>query len=287
MKLSYYPGCSLHSSAAEYNMSTEVVFKALDMELSELPEWSCCGATAGHSTDRFLACALPLRNLVIAEVENQKELVLPCAACYNLIKSADHYVREGYEDAKDANKELEKIMGASYQGTVYVTHPLEILIKKENLNKIPGLVKKPLKGLKVAPYYGCLLSRPAYVAFEDVEQPVSMDEIMRLAGADVRKWSYKTDCCGGSVTVPRTDIVVEITKNLVNEAKRAGADAIMTACPLCQMTLDTRQNKVDKPIPIFFFTELLGISFGHTDCQKWLKKHIVDPLPLLKSLQLA
>lgn len=287
MKLSYYPGCSLHSSAKEYNMSTEAVFKSLDMELSELPEWSCCGATAGHSTDRFLACALPLRNLVIAEVENQKELVLPCAACYNLVKSADHYVREGYEDAKDANKELKKIMGASYQGTVYVTHPLEILIKKENMDKIPGLVKKPLKGLKVAPYYGCLLSRPAYVAFEDVEQPVSMDEIMRLAGADVRKWSYKTDCCGGSVTVPRTDIVVEITKNLVNEAKRAGADAIMTACPLCQMTLDTRQNKVDKPIPIFFFTELLGISFGHPDYQNWMKKHLVDPLPLLKSLQMA
>jgi heterodisulfide reductase subunit B len=268
-------------------MSCEAVFNALGMEVAELPEWNCCGATAGHSTDNFLAYALPLRNLVIAEVENQKELVLPCAACYNLVKNADHYVRENSAEAQEANGELQKIMGASYQGSVYVTHPLEIFIKKENMDQIAKLVKKPLKGLKVVPYYGCLLSRPAHVAFEDVEQPVAMDEIMKLAGADVKKWSYKTDCCGGSLSVPRTDIVVDVTTNLINEAKRAGADCIMAACPLCQMTLDTRQNKVDKPIPIFYFTELLGISFGHADAQKWMAKHIVDPLPLLKSLQLV
>lgn len=287
MKLGYYPGCSLHSTAAEYNMSTEKVFEALGMELSELKEWSCCGATAGHSTDRFLANALPLRNLVLAEVENQKELVLPCAACYNLVKSADHYVKEGSPEAQDANKELKKIMGADYQGTVHVTHPLEIFTQEEYIAKIKEQVKKPLTGLKLAPYYGCLLSRPAYVSFEDVEQPTSMDKIMRLAGADVVRWSYKTDCCGGSVSISRTDLVVEITKNLVSEAKRAGADAIVTACPLCQGTLDTRQKKVDKPIPIFYFTELLGISLGISGYDKWLKKHITDPKPLLTSLQIA
>ena len=286
MKLGYYPGCSLHSNAAEYNMSTEAVFKALGMELAELPEWNCCGATPGHSTDTFLAMALPLRNLVIAEAEQQKELVLPCAACYNLVKAADHYVREGTAEAKDANAELKKIMGSSYSGNVTVTHPLEILTKKETLEQIGSRVKKPLTGLKVVTYYGCLLTRPAYVSFDDVEQPQAMDNLLRKAGAEVRKWSYKTDCCGGSVTLPRTDLVVDITTNLITAAQRAGADAIVSACPLCQVTLDTRQNEVKNPIPVFYFTELLGVSFGNTDAKKWLKRHIIDPIPLLTSLHL-
>ena len=286
MKLGYYPGCSLHGNAKEYNMSTEAVFKALGMELAELPEWNCCGATPGHSTDTFLAMALPMRNLVIAEAEQQKELVLPCAACYNLVKAADHYYREGSEDAKDANEELQKIMGSSYNGTVAVTHPLEILTKKETLDKVGSQVKKPLAGLKVVTYYGCLLTRPAYVSFDDVEQPQAMDTLLRKAGADVRRWSYKTDCCGGSVTLARTDIVVDITAKLVTEAQRAGADAIVSACPLCMVTLDTRQNNVEKKVPIFYFTELLGISFGSPDAKKWLKRHIVDPIPLLTSLHL-
>ncbi|TWH48161.1 CoB--CoM heterodisulfide reductase iron-sulfur subunit B family protein [Sporomusa sp. KB1] len=286
MKLGYYPGCSLHSTAAEYNMATEAVFDALDLELAELPEWNCCGATAGHSTDRFLALALPLRNLVIAEAEQQKELILPCAACYNLVKAADHYVREGTPEAKDANEELQNIMGSSYKGTVHVTHPLEVIMRKEFIGKVKPQVKNPLKGLKVVPYYGCLLTRPTYVAFDDVEQPQAMDQLMNLVGADVKRWSYKTDCCGGSLTVPRTDVVYEITKNLVTEAQRAGADAIVTACPLCQMTLETRQKEIKNPIPIFFFTELLGISFGHPQAKKWMKKHIIDPIPLLTSLHL-
>ncbi|HWR39319.1 MAG TPA: CoB--CoM heterodisulfide reductase iron-sulfur subunit B family protein [Patescibacteria group bacterium] len=286
MKLGYYPGCSLHGNAQQYNMSTEAVFKALGMELAELPEWNCCGATPGHSTDTFLAMALPLRNLVIAEAEQQKELVLPCAACYNLVKAADHYFREGSEEAKDANEELKTIMGSSYSGNVTVTHPLEILTKKETLDQVGSQVKKPLAGLKVVTYYGCLLTRPAYVSFDDVEQPQAMDHLLRKAGADVRKWSYKTDCCGGSLTLPRTEVVVDITANLVNAAQRAGADAIVSACPLCQITLDTRQNNVEKKIPIFYFTELLGISFGNPDAKQWLKRHIVDPIPLLTSLHL-
>ncbi|HEY3425464.1 MAG TPA: CoB--CoM heterodisulfide reductase iron-sulfur subunit B family protein [Negativicutes bacterium] len=286
MKLGYYPGCSLHSTATDYNQSTEAVFKALGMELAELPEWNCCGATAGHSTDRFLALALPLRNLVIAEAEQYNDLVLPCAACYNLIKAADHYVKEGTEEAKQATKELEDIMGSSYSGNINVTHPLEIFSKKENLKAIGEKVKKPLSGLKLAPYYGCLLTRPAYVAFDTVERPTSMDILMEKTGAEVRKWSYKTDCCGGGLTLPRTDAVVEITTNLISAAQRAGADAIVTACPLCQGTLDQRQQQIKNPIPVFYFTELLGISFGHPDAKNWMKKHIIDPIPLMTSLRL-
>ncbi len=286
MKLGYYPGCALHGSSIEYNQSTEAVFNALGMELVELQEWNCCGASAGHSTDHFLAVALPLRNLVIAEAEQQKDLVLPCAACYNTIKAADHYVREGTAAAKDANEELKAIMGSGYSGKVNVTHPLEILSKKEYVKAIGEKVKKPLTGLKLAPYYGCLLSRPAYVAFEDVERPVGMDILMEKVGADVRKWSYKTDCCSGGLGLPRPDAVTEIVTKLINEAQRAGANAAVTACPMCQVTLDSRQQNIKNPIPVFHFTELLGISFGHPDARKWMKKHITDPIPLLTSLRL-
>jgi heterodisulfide reductase subunit B2 len=177
-------------------------------------------------------------------------------------------------------------MSAEYQGTVNVKHPLEILTQPDILAKIEQQIVKPLRGLKIVTYYGCLLTRPYHVAFDNPEQPKTMDELLRKAGAEVLKWSYKTDCCGGSLTLSQTDVVVNIITNLVQAAHQAGAQAIATACPLCFVTLDTRQDKVTQKIPAFYFTELLGISFGATDSRQWMKKHIINPMPLLQSLQL-
>jgi heterodisulfide reductase subunit B len=276
MKLTYYPGCSLHSTAAEYNASTNAVFDALGVELVELDDWNCCGATPAHATNHYLGLALPLRNLVLAERAGN-DLVAPCAACYNVMKYTDHEARLHTADADKVNADLETIMGKGYGGTINVRHPLEILSGKEMLGAIRTKAVQPLTGLKLVTYYGCLLSRPKkIVAFDDPDHPESMDKILAALGVEVRRWSYKTDCCGGALSMAQTDAVATLVAKLIGEARRAGAQAIVTACPLCAVNLDTRQTKVAKELPVLYFTELMGLAFG-LPAKEWLAKHIVDP----------
>jgi heterodisulfide reductase subunit B len=285
-KLGYYPGCGLHSTAAEFDWSLQAVFGALDMELTEVPDWSCCGASSGHSLNAHLADSLVLRNLILAEVAGLKELIVPCAACYNLLKGVDVKAREGREGILKANEQLKSVLGKSYNQTVEVLHPLQPLSQPELLAAIEKKAVNPLSQLKIVTYYGCLLTRPSYVAFDHTEYPVAMDKVLASTGAEVRKWSYKTDCCGASLALPRADVVEKFTVRFVEQARRAGADAIVVACPVCQANLDTRQSSVANPMPIFYFSELIGLSLGHPDVKKWAAKHIVDPLPLLKRLNL-
>lgn len=281
MKLTYYPGCSLHSTGCEYDASARFVCKQLGIELVELEDWNCCGASPGHSTNHFLGIALPLRNLILAE-KYENAVMAPCAACYNLLKSADYLVRSQDAAARQVNTELEPIMGTKYQATLTVCHPLEILSSPEWLQAIGRQVVRPLTGLKVAAYYGCLLSRPkAVVAFDNPEQPTRMDTLLSALGAEVRRWSYKTDCCGGALSLSQTKAVETLVAKLVAEARRAGAEAIVTACPLCQVNLDTRQTTAGGSMPVFYFTELMGISFGAANAEEWLQKHIIDPRPVL------
>lgn len=276
MKLTYYPGCSLHSTAAEYHASTCAVFGALGVELVELDDWNCCGATPAHATNHYLGLALPLRNLVLAE-RTGYDLVAPCAACYNVMKYTDHEARRHSADADRVNADLQTIMGAQYGGTVNVRHPLEILSGKEMLAAIRAKAVRLLAGLRFVTYYGCLLSRPKkIVAFDDPNHPESMDKILAALGADVCRWSYKTDCCGGALSMAQTDAVATLVAKLVGEAERAGAQAIVTACPLCAVNLDTRQTKVARTLPVLYFTELMGLAFG-LPAKEWLGKHIVDP----------
>ena len=292
MKFTYYPGCSLHSTAEEYNASSEAVFRKIGIETEELSDWNCCGATSAHSTNDYLAHALPLRNLVLAEKQGNDVLV-PCAACYNLLKSADHHMRSGADDCEKLNKDMQEIMGANYQGNIQVKHVVDIFSEPAIMGKISELISQPLTGLKVAPYYGCLLTRPAdVVAYEDnPEQPVKLDKLVDGIGADCIRWSYKTDCCGGSLSISQPDLVLQLTRKIVEAAQYAGADAIVTACPLCQTNLDSRQPKFGggegSTIPIFFITELIGLAIGAEGSSNWLKKHLVDPVPLLRSLNLS
>lgn len=280
MKFSYFPGCSLRSTAGEYHASVCAVFDALGIELAELADWNCCGATPAHATSRYLSLALPLRNLVLAEKAG-RDLVAPCAACYNVMKYADHAAREHGADAEKVNADLAEIMGAGYGGTVNVRHPLEILSGKDMLAAVRARAVRPLTGLRLVAYYGCLLSRPKrIVAFDDADHPESMDRILAALGADVRRWSYKTDCCGGALSMAQTDAVATLVDKLAAEAGRAGAQAIATACPLCAVNLDTRQSKAAGPLPVFYFSELMGLSFG-LPAGKWLGRHIVDPAPAL------
>jgi heterodisulfide reductase subunit B len=286
---SYYPGCSLRSTAGEFDASFRAVAARLGLELVELSDWSCCGATSAHATSEFLAVALPLRNLVLAEAEG-RDLLLPCAACYSSFRQAHFLVTSGDAEGHEANREVAAAMGRPYEGKIKVLHPLEPLSGAASLRAVTAATKNPLAGLKLAPYYGCLLQRPPRAAaFEDPEHPTSMDRVMTAAGAAVTRWSHKVECCGASLTLTRPEHVTELVGQLVAGARHAGADAIVTACPMCLANLDTRQTvggagaggARDAAMPVFYFTELLGLAFGLPGVRSWLGRHITDPIPVL------
>jgi heterodisulfide reductase subunit B len=287
-KLAFYPGCSLHSTAVEYDESTRAVFAALGYELEEMDDWNCCGASSAHATDHYLALALPVRNLVLAEKQGLSELFMACAACYNSLRKADHAVRRGGREAAEVNASLEGIMGAKYGGGVRVVSTLELLARPENLAEIRRRAIRPLRGLKVATYYGCLLTRPAEaVAFEDPEQPVALDKVMEAAGAEVVRWSWKTECCGASLALSRPEILKELAKRIIVAAREAGAGAIVTACPMCHANLDYRQSEIPElakdPVPVYFMTELLGLAMGLDRASAWVGRHLTDSRPAVKA----
>jgi len=279
VKVSYYPGCSLHSTGLEYGESTQEVCKILGIELNELSDWNCCGASSAHCTDEVLAIELATRNLVMAE-EAGLDLVIPCAACFQRFKVAEKHITEGKEPA----------IKTPYQGKVPIKHLLDFLVEEENLKVIKEKIKKPLNGLKAVCYYGCLITRPPKVTdAKHYENPQAMDELLSLLGVEVYPWSYKTDCCGGSLMLSRPDIVAQLSGKLIQMAEDAGVDCVATACPLCQANLDTKQAAISKNLgrevrfPTFYFTELLGLALGSGEADKWLRRHIVDPRDLLKS----
>jgi heterodisulfide reductase subunit B len=283
MKLAYYPGCSLEATAKEYDLSTRAVCRVLEVELSELQDWNCCGATSAHSTNHLLGIALPARNLALAQQAGM-DVTVPCSACYSRLKTAAHLM-----DRDEAvRKRMEDAIGFKYSGKIKVLSLIEALTTNIGLAKISEKVIRPLTGLKVVCYYGCLLVRPPEIAhFEQPENPSLLDELMKILGAQSMPWSDKVECCGASLGLVQSAIVRKIVSRLLKHAKEAGAQAIVTACPLCQANLEMRREKEDEGLPIFYFTELMGISFGLKDSQKWLKKHLIDPTPLLTLVNLA
>jgi heterodisulfide reductase subunit B len=282
VKVSYYPGCSLHGTAKEYDRSVRAVSGALGIELKEVEDWSCCGATAAHSTNFKLSVALPARNLVAAE-KDALDVMVPCAACFNRLKAADHHLR-----ADSVLKgEVEEIIGGTYRGAIAIRNPIDIICKDIGLETLRERVTRPLAGLRPVSYYGCLLLRPPEVCgFDDYENPVLLDGILAALGADVRPWSYKTDCCGGSLTISRTDIVGKMVDRLMTMAGEAGANCVVTACPVCTANLDMRASAALR-LPVFYFTELMALAMGLPGAEAWLGLHNVDPRPLVKSLALT
>jgi heterodisulfide reductase subunit B len=279
VRVSYYPGCSLHSTGLEYDESTQEVCRILGIELEELPDWNCCGASSAHCTDEVLALELAERNLVKAE-DAGLDLVVPCAACFQRLKVADKHITEGKKPVIDT----------LYKGKIPIKHLLDFLVEEENLKSIKEKIKKPLKGLKVVCYYGCLITRPPKITdWKDYENPQAMDELLSLLGAEVYPWSYKTDCCGGGLMLSRPDIVAQLTGKLIQKAEEAGVDCMATACPLCQANLDTKQGVISKNLgrevhfPTFYFTELLGLALGSGEVDQWVRRHVVDPRDLLRS----
>ena len=281
MKVSYYPGCSLHGTAKEYDQSVRSVSHALGIELEEIEDWSCCGATSAHSTNFKLSIGLPARNLIAAEKKAQ-DVMIPCAACFNRFKTAEHHLSQDPE----LKAEIEEIVGGRYQGSAAIRNPIDIIVRDIGLEALAAKVVKRLAGLKPVSYYGCLLLRPPDVCrFDDAENPVLLDRILAVLGAEVRPWSFKTDCCGGSLTISKTEIVVRMVDKLMEMAREAGANCLVTACPVCMANLDMRSSK-DAGLPVFYFTELAALAMGQEGPEGWFRLHRTDPRPLLKGLGL-
>ncbi len=291
MKLAYYPGCSLESTGKEYDMSTKEVFKALDIELSGLKDWNCCGSSAASSTDYLLSLALPARNLAISENENL-DVMAPCPECYLKLWKACESVKADPEVLDKVNKTLEGT-GLKLQGNIDVKHPVYVLVNDFGLEKLKEQVVKPLDELKVVPYYGCVMLKPPRGdRVDSAENPTGLDRIITTVGAAVVPFDLKVSCCGGALMLTNREVMLKLTHELLKSAKNAGADCIITACPLCHMALDARQIEVEKEynekidMPILYFTQLIGLALGIAPNKLGLNKNFVSAEKLLKSLKM-
>jgi len=264
-------------------MSCEAVLRALGVELLEIEDWNCCGAAAAHSLSRLLSLCLPARNIAKSQ-QREFPLVVPCAGCFNNLKKAEKALKEGGESAR----QIEEIVGFSYQGSTEILALIDVVVNRIGLEKVREKVVRPLSGLKVASYYGCALVRnPKITQLDDPENPVYMDRVMEVLGAAPVSWSYKTECCGADLALTHGDRVVEMVNRIVEMAREAGADCIACSCGLCQANLDMRQTFETEGLPVFYFTELMGLAMGLEGEKKWWKKHLIDPTRSLRGLNLT
>jgi heterodisulfide reductase subunit B len=285
MKLSYYPGCSLQGTARDYAESIHGVCGALDIELAEIPDWNCCGATAAHSVNHRASMGLAARTLNLAAKLPHRNLLVPCPMCFNRLKTgawtlqADHRQRYPIK--------LEKILP-------HIWDLADFFATDQMLELTANHVKNPLQGLKVVCYYGCMANRPPEITeAKNFEDPQALDRIVNNLGAEAIDWPFKTDCCGASQVLSRLDIVTQLVGKLFDMAQRVGAQAIAVSCQMCQANLDMYQEKIQadwgKPfsMPVYYFTELIGLASELKGVNKWLSRHITDPFPLLRELGLG
>jgi heterodisulfide reductase subunit B len=285
MKYAYYPGCSLHSTGKDYDISAQAVCQALGIELLEIPDWVCCGASSGHSTSKLLSVALPVQDLLNAQ-EMGLDTAVCCAACYSRLRIAN--VTMANPHASEEQAAVDEIVGSSYRGEVGVKHLLEIVTSEYGLEALQEKVETKLEGLKAAAYYGCLLVRPPEaVAFDDPENPRSMDDLIEALGAEAVDWPYKIECGGASLSLTRTDIVLKLCRDIYQAAVDNGAECLIVACPLCQSNLDMRQAQVNKrygtdyDLPVLYFTQLIGLALGLKEKELGLGMGLVSSKELL------
>ncbi|HTP12417.1 MAG TPA: CoB--CoM heterodisulfide reductase iron-sulfur subunit B family protein [Bacteroidota bacterium] len=284
MNYLYYPGCSLHSTGRAYEESMLAVFKALEIPLNELEDWNCCGATSYFSIDETEAFALAARNLELAENQSgngSAQLVAPCAACYLVLTKTQHYLTN-YPEIKNKVNEALKTVGMNYEGKTKVRHPLDILTNDYGIEKVAKHVKTPLKGVKVACYYGCQVVRP-FALFDDPLYPTSMDRLVKALGAEAVDWPLKTRCCGGSLTGTIQEAGLRLSRALLLDAQKRKADVIVTCCPLCQHNLECYQGRINRKlndridIPVMYFTQLIGLALGIPEKELGIGRLFVKP----------
>jgi len=285
MRYIYYPGCALKSTGRHYEESLRAVFDELGIDLEELKDWNCCGATAYMSIDELDAFALAARNLALAERWGGKEMIAPCSACYLVLNKTRDYMERYPQQIGTKVKKALKAAGLDYKNSVKVRHPLDILVNDFGIEEIKKRSRRSLNGLKIAPYYGCQIVRP-YATFDDPFYPVTMDRLFSALGAEVVDYPLKTKCCGGSLTGTIEEVGLRLSYILLKNAKANGAELIVTVCPLCQFNLECYQDEVvkkygeDVRMPILYFTQLLGIALGLSEDKLGIKRLLVSPKPL-------
>jgi heterodisulfide reductase subunit B len=290
MEIAYYPGCSLHASSELYDIQSRLVFRRLGVELKEIEDWNCCGATSASKTDDFLALALPARNLGIADASGLAEIVIPCSSCYSRMLVSQKKLVDDPGLKNKINAELTK----KVEGKIKISSILEVLVSKAISGEIAEKSIKKLEGLKPVCYYGCLLTRfPCDVEVPDnVENPQGMEIVCKVLGAQPLDWSYKTDCCGASAVINDTDTSLLLMSGILKDALARGANCFVTTCPMCQLNLDAYQDRVgekygiQKRLPVYFITELLGIAMGFSPKEMQLNRHFIDSSGLLTELKL-
>ena len=274
MKTGFYPGCSMKGSAREYSESLLAVAAALGLELPEVPDWNCCGATAAHNLDPDLSLALPARILAAAEKAGMDEVLVPCAACYSRLSVTRHELLQD----ETLRRKISGLIEADYRGTARVVNIIEWLA---GIPGLEGTIKAPF-ARRVACYYGCLMVRPAgIVNFDRPEDPQSMDQLMKKLGADPVEWAFKTECCGAGFSVSRTDLVAKLSGLILEDASERGAEALIVACPMCHLNLDMRRPNIEKSsgkkykIPVIYITQALGLALGLAPKKLGLQRHKV------------
>ena len=283
MKLGYYPGCSLSGTGKEYDLSLKKVLNLLDVELEEINDWSCCGATSAHATNHLLSTVLPSRNLSLAKKQNLSELIAPCAACYNRLIVSQHEI----EKNPQLKKQTTELFGEFDSKGISIINIIELFQKIGN-GKIVEKKQRELKGIKAACYYGCLLVRPFEITgFDDSEQPHSMEEIITAAGAVPIDWNFRMECCGASHSIAHKEIVVDLSEKIINDASLHGADVIVVACPMCHSNLDMRQRamKNNKKMPILYLSEFIGLALGLKAEELGLNLHFISSEMLLEKVK--
>ena len=280
MKYLYYPGCSAEATGKAYDISTRAVMGKLGVELEELDDWNCCGATSYFSVREMESFTIAARNLAIAQSQGDADLCVICNACYTTLAKTNRYMNESEEVFKAVNGALGAV-GRSYDGAKPVRHVMDILINDVGLEAVADKVTRRLTGLKVAPYYGCQYSRPMG-SFDDPEFPTTMDEFFRALGADVIDYPAKVKCCGGMMMLTKSDAALHLCHELLVSAQKGGADVIVAACPLCEMNLEAYQPKVnamfgtDFNIPVMYFTQLAGLALGVEPKKLALEKQVIS-----------
>ncbi len=284
MKATYYPGCSLEGTAKDYAESIVGICASLNIQLEEIPDWNCCGATAAHSIDHRAGIELAGRTLNLAARLPHADMLVPCPMCFNRLKTAAGILNQDSADRYDMHLDasLPKIWDLA-----------NFLASDPMLKEMAKNISRPLEGLKVVCYYGCMANRPPEITeATDFENPQALDRIIQTLGAAAIPWAYKTDCCGASQVLSRPDIVSHLVGKLYDMAQRVGAQAIVVSCQMCQANLDMHQEKIATDwgkrfaFPVYYFTELIGLAQDVAGVERWLRRHITDPFALLKQLNL-
>jgi heterodisulfide reductase subunit B len=284
MKVTYYPGCSLEGTARDYAESIQGICASLEIKLEEIPDWNCCGATAAHSIDQLAGIELAARTLNLAAQLPHSDMLVPCPMCFNRLKTAAWTLNQ--DSAKRYDIHLEAALPRVWDlANFLATDPM--------LKTMAKNISKPLEGLKVVSYYGCMASRPPEITeATDFENPQAIDRIIQSLGATAIPWPYKTDCCGASQVFSRRDIVSHLVGKLYDMAQRIDAQAIVVSCQMCQANLDMHQETIGADwgkrfsFPVYYFTELIGLAHNVAGVEKWLSRHITDPFSLLRQLKL-